>query len=219
MLALLALVVSIGLADSINPSTIAPALYYATTERARSTLTSFTVGVFVVYFAGGVAVLLGGRELVTSLAPDLGARAEHFAELGGGVLLLGVGASAWSMRARVAEQIDRPRTARGRSSLALGAAIMAFELPTAFPYFAAIAAIAASHASVAAQLALVAVYNLLFVLPLLGILAARTVAGARGERVLQALRDWTQRHAPAVVAGTLAAIGLVLLVVGVAGLA
>ena len=80
-------------------------------------------------------------------------------------------------------------------------------------------AIAASHSSVAAQLALVALYNLLFVLPLLGILAVRTVAGARGERVLQALRDWTQRHAPAVVAGTLATIGLVLLVVGAAGLA
>src|SRR5437879_2824450 len=48
---------------------MAPALYYATTGNARSTLTSFAVGVFLVYFAGGVLALVGGRELVTSLAP------------------------------------------------------------------------------------------------------------------------------------------------------
>jgi cytochrome c biogenesis protein CcdA len=219
VLALLSLVVSIGLVDSINPSTIAPALYYATTPRARSTLTGFILGAFVAYFAGGVLVLLGGRELVTSLVPHLSARTTHVVEVGAGVLLLGVAASAWLMRARVADHMGKPHTARARSSFALGAGIMAFELPTAFPYFAAIAAIAASGHSVAAQLALVALYNLLFVLPLVGILAAKTLAGALGERTLQSLRDWTQRNAPAVVAATLAAIGLACLGFGVLALA
>jgi len=208
VLALLALVVSVGLADSINPSTMAPALYYATTGNARSTLTSFAVGVFLVYFAGGVLALVGGRELVTSLAPHPSARVKHEVEVGGGLLLLGVAASVWLTR-----------EARARSSLALGAAIMAVELPTAFPYFAAIAAISASRTSIVAQLGLIGLYSLMFVLPLVGILAARTLAGARGERVLQSVRTWVQRNAPAVLAGTLTAIGLAGVVFGVAGLA
>ena len=219
MLALLALVVSVGLADSINPSTMAPALYYATTGNARSTLTSFAVGVFLVYFAGGVLALVGGRELVTSLAPHPSARVKDEVEVGGGLLLLGVAASVWLMRARVADQVVKPREARARSSLALGAAIMAVELPTAFPYFAAIAAISASRTSIVAQLGLIGLYSLMFVLPLVGILAARTLAGARGERVLQSVRTWVQRNAPAVLAGTLTAIGLAGVVFGVAGLA
>ena len=105
------------------------------------------------------------------------------------------------------------------SSFALGAGIMAFELPTAFPYFAAIATIAASRTSIVVQLGLVGLYNLLFVLPLLGILAARTLAGARGESVLQSMRGWVQRNAPAVFSATLATIGLASLAVGLAGLA
>ena len=65
----------------------------------------------------------------------------------------------------------------------------------------------------------VGVVLLIIVLPLVGILAARTLAGARGERVLQSVRTWVQRNAPAVLAGTLTAIGLAGVVFGVAGLA
>jgi hypothetical protein len=96
---------------------------------------------------------------------------------------------------------------------------MAVELPTALPYFAVIGAVAASRSSIPAQLALVAVYNVLFVLPLAGILAIRTLTGPKGERLLLALRDWTQRNAAAVLAGTLAVVGAVCLAIGIAGLA
>lgn len=219
MLALLALVVTVGLADAINPSTIVPALYYATTARARSALIAFACGALIVYFVGGALVLFGGKEIVTSLLPHIGERAEHLAEVGGGTLLLAVAAVAWLMRDRVADHAARPRTAGPRSAFALGAGIMAVELPTAFPYFAVIATIAASNSNVAAQLGLVALYNLLFILPLLGLLAARAVAGERGERLLQSMRLWVQRHAAAVLAATLSAIGLAGIVIGAAGLA
>ena len=47
MLTLALLVASIGLADSVNPSTIVPALWLASSPRARG-LASYTLGVFVV---------------------------------------------------------------------------------------------------------------------------------------------------------------------------
>ena len=50
MLRLVGIVISIGLADSLNPSTIAPALYLATGERGRERVAEFTFAVFAVYF-------------------------------------------------------------------------------------------------------------------------------------------------------------------------
>ena len=59
MLRLIGIVVSIGLADSINPTTIGPALYLATGERARGRVAEFTFAVFAVYFLGGAAIAVG----------------------------------------------------------------------------------------------------------------------------------------------------------------
>jgi hypothetical protein len=218
VLALLGLVASIALADSINPSTIVPALFLATGSRPRAAVTAFAIGVLAVSFAGGVLVLLGGRELVESL-PGVGGRTGHWLEAGGGAALIAIAAGVWLMAPRVADRAPgAPRARRPWSAAALGAGIMLVELPTAFPYFAAIAAIAASDAALGTQLALVGVYDVLFVLPVVAILVALTVAGARGERLLGSMRGWTQRNAPAVLAGTLTAIGLALLAVGLTGL-
>ena len=56
MLRLIGIVISIGLADSLNPTTIGPALYVATGERARERVAEFTLAVFAVYFLGGAAI-------------------------------------------------------------------------------------------------------------------------------------------------------------------
>jgi cytochrome c biogenesis protein CcdA len=219
MIALLGLVASIALADSINPSTVLPALYYATSRRPRVALASFALGVLVVAFAGGLVVLVGGRELVQSVLPDPGRRTTAWLEVGGGVLLLAISASVRLVSERVADRVTAPPGGGPLSAAAVGAGIMAVELATALPYFAAIAAITASDAGLAAQVGLLAVYDLLFVLPVLAILAARAFAGERGDRVLQAMRGWTQRNAAAVLAATLAVIGVACVAVGAIGLA
>ncbi len=53
MLRLIGLVVSIGIADSVNPTTIGPALYLSTSEGARMKVIEFTGAVFAVYLLGG----------------------------------------------------------------------------------------------------------------------------------------------------------------------
>ena len=69
MLRLIGIVISIGLADSLNPSTIAPALYLATGENARNRVAQFTAGVFAVYFLGGAAIAVGAGQLIRPLLP------------------------------------------------------------------------------------------------------------------------------------------------------
>ena len=91
MLALALLVVSIAVADSLNPGTIAPALYFATSAHpARKTL-AFAAGVFAVNLVGGIALLLGPGRLVLGALPHPGADAKQLAELGlGAAALAGV---------------------------------------------------------------------------------------------------------------------------------
>ena len=67
MLRLAGIMISIGLADSLNPSTLGPGLYMASVKDGRERLAKFTLGAFTAYFVGGVAIALGPdvfRELL-----------------------------------------------------------------------------------------------------------------------------------------------------------
>jgi hypothetical protein len=69
MLRLMIVVASIGLADSLNPTTIAPALYIATGDEPRKQILEFTVAVFLVYLIGGLIIDFGPGHLLLALVP------------------------------------------------------------------------------------------------------------------------------------------------------
>ena len=92
----------------------------------------------------------------------------------------------WIHRRRVAGGMSREPPGGALGAAGLGAGIILAELPTAFPYFAALAAIVGSTADLAGQLELVALFNVAFVLPLLVIIGVRAFAGPRSEAVLDA---------------------------------
>ena len=144
MLRLLGLMISIGLADSLNPTTIAPALYMATGDKARSRVIWFTASVFGVYFLGGALIAIGPGQLIRALVPHLPRAVQFSVEIAVGVALMISAALLWRNRHRLCARGLPAVNPRRRSSALLGATITAVELPTAFPYFAAIAAILAS---------------------------------------------------------------------------
>jgi cytochrome c biogenesis protein CcdA len=205
MLRLIGVVVSIGLADSLNPSTIAPALYLAAGDRPQERVTEFTVGVFAVYFLGGVVIALGPGQLLLSLVPHPGPHVRHGLEVAAGVALLAGSAYLWRHRERLGERKVPEFDPHGRSSWVLGATITAVELPTAFPYFAAIAAVVGSGLGPIRQLVLLLLFNVCFVLPLLGIIATLTLGGDHAQSMLATGRNFLERHWPQV----LAIVGLV----------
>ena len=216
MIALAALVLSIGLADSINPSTVAPALYLALGRDAVKSLAGFTAGVFSVYLLGGIAITLGPGRAV----PHPGPRVTHLIELGLGGGTLVVALALWLSRARIARRITSGKGRVGQgSSFLLGATIMAVELPTAFPLFAAIAAIIASGRGPVTQVLLLVLFNAALVAPLLAILALRARAGARGQARLETLQLWLERSAPVLLPALALVIAVALLLVGGIGLA
>jgi cytochrome c biogenesis protein CcdA len=219
MFRLIGVVVSIGLADSLNPSTIAPALYLATGENARERVTEFTIAVFLVYLAGGVAVALGPGQLLLSLVPKPGPNVRHILELLAGIAMLVAAALLWRNRARLATRKPPDFDPHGRSSWVLGASITAVELPTAFPYFAAIAAVVGSGLDPLRQFVLILLFNVCFVLPLLGIIATLTFGGSHADRLLAIGRGFLQRYWPQVLAGLALLAGVFIVLLGATGLA
>ncbi len=219
MIRLLGVVVSIGLADSMNPSTIAPALYLATGEHARRSVIQFTAGVFVVMFAGGAIVALGPGQALLALVPRPHPTARYIIEVVAGVVML-VGAGVlWYQRRSLAQRELPTPSAGGKSSALLGVTIGAVELPTAFPYFAAIAAIVGSGYGPGHQLVYLALYNACFVLPMLLILATLTFAGDRAETMLTRGRDLLQKYWPMLLAVLALLAGIFVTLLGITGLA
>lgn len=219
MLRLISIVISIGLADSLNPSTIAPALYLATGENARNRVAQFTAGVFAVYFVGGAAIAIGAGQLIRPLLPHPHHHITSIIEIAVGTAMIAAAAMIWRHRATLARRDPPDFDPQGKSSWVLGASITAVELPTAFPYFAAIAAIVGSGLGPVRDLVLLLLFNVCFVLPLLGIVGILTFADDRAEQMLATAREFLQRHWPTVLAGLALVAGLFVVTLGVTGLA
>jgi cytochrome c biogenesis protein CcdA len=82
-----------------------------------------------------------------------------------------------------------PTASRPLAVFALGTAVTILELPTALPYLAAIGAITRADLAVADWLPLLMLYNLIFVLPPVVLLAGHVALDQRAEVVLGRLRQ------------------------------
>ncbi|MBV8734952.1 MAG: GAP family protein [Solirubrobacterales bacterium] len=219
MLRLVAVVCSIGLADSLNPSTIAPALYLASGPHPRRQVFQFTVGVFSVYLLGGLIIDFGPGHLLLALVPHPHHRVAFILELVAGVAMITAGVFLWGYRRQLAARSMPTPKATGRSSILLGAGIMVFELPTAFPYFAAIATIVGSDVGPIRQIILLVLFNICFVLPLIAILVTLRIAGPRADAILTRARAKLEAHWPKVLAAVALLAGVFVTLLGATGLA
>jgi cytochrome c biogenesis protein CcdA len=217
MLRRIGVAISVGLADSINPSTVGPALFMATAPRPVARVSQFTTGIFGVNLLAGLVLTIGPGRLLLGLAPHPRGTVKHVIELVAGIVLLLVAAALWLGRRSLARH-ELPTGRGGKSALVAGATIAVVELPTAAAYFAVIGTIVASTTSIPEQILLLALYNIAFVAPLLAIVAVLLFAGPRAEQWLQRGGAWVQRRWPLVVAVLLVLVGGVLTLLGGSGL-
>jgi cytochrome c biogenesis protein CcdA len=211
MVGALLIVSAIAAVDSLNPGTIAPALVFAVSPHGRRRVLEFALAFFLVNVVGGILLVLGPAKWLFDLIPSLGEDLKRVLELVGGAALLIAAALLFAFRERLIarDEGDAP-TPRAGSAFIAGVGIAAAELPTALPYFAAIAAIEAAHVSFAEEVILIVVFNAIFLAPIVAIaLLIKLFPGAIG-----ALQRWMARHWPEVLAGILAVAGVVLLVIG-----
>jgi cytochrome c biogenesis protein CcdA len=219
MIRLIGLVVSIGLADALNPTTIAPALLLAAGENPRRNVAHFTLGVFCVFFVGGAAVALGPGELILDAVPTPHHTARHIVEIIAGVMVLFVAGYVWRNRVRLANRpLPQPPVSNRRSGILLGITISVVELPTAFPYFAAITAIIGAGTRPPSVILLLLLFNFCFILPLLMILAVLWLAHDRATEILGRWRRRLTSNWPVLLSGAAALAGTISILIGVSGL-
>ncbi len=218
MKALALLVLGIALVDGLNPSTIAPALVLAVKQRGVVLVSLFTLGVFAPSLAAGLLVVAGPGQALIDLIPHLGPLAKQLFEIGAAVVLAVLAWILWIHRHRVAGGMSREPPGGAMGAAGLGAGIILAELPTAFPYFAALAAIIGSSAGLAGKLELVVLFNVAFVLPLLVIVGVRAFAGPRSEALLALTRGALERYAGVILPFVVGLIAAVLFILGLVGI-
>jgi cytochrome c biogenesis protein CcdA len=206
-----------GLADSLNPATIAVAIVLATGRRPVPRLLLYTFGTWATYLAGGLLLVLGPARFLHSLLHRRPTTAGHVLEIVIGTI--GVAAAVWlwtrrgdSIEKRVPTEVSRPR------ALLIGAGITLIDLPTALMYFAAIALIARADISTTAEVTLLVVFNVAYVIPLLAVALLAGVLGPRAAPQLEAMRGFVARWGPRLLALLTGGGGAYILVKGVIGL-
>ncbi|MDX6503657.1 MAG: hypothetical protein QOE29_782 [Gaiellaceae bacterium] len=219
MLQLLVLVAFVALVDSLNPTTVGPALYLATAADARRSVAAFTAGVLGVSLAGGLVLTFGPGRLLIGAVPHPSSQLKHEIELACGLAALLIALVLWLIRGRLSAHVDQKAHQVERSSLLLGAGIMLVELPTAFPYFAVIAAIVSSEVSAPEELLLLVLFNAIFVAPLLAILVMRLLADDNAVSRLERLRATLHRRMGVLLPLVVLLVAVVLLALGGVGLA
>ncbi|MGH2896902.1 MAG: GAP family protein [Solirubrobacteraceae bacterium] len=217
MLAAATVVAALGVADSINPVTILVAMYLGSGPDPARRLGGFISGVFTAYLIGGLALMLGPAELLRGGLAGVEIPGMDAAALVAGVGLMAVAVAVWTRRNRLARVRLPDGLARPRSALALGALVTVLDLPTAFPYFGAIAVIVNGDMPMVAQLILLGLFNALYVLPLALVLVAHLAFGARSHALLARVRAAVARIAAPLLAAGAGAAGAALVARGAGG--
>ena len=212
VLAAAAIVAGIAAVDSLNPGTLGPALVLAVSEHPVRRILEFGISFFAVNFAGGVLLALGPGHWLFSHIPS----PSDAVLVAAGAVLIGGAIALLALRKRLTRPRDRdkPKRRMSGSALLLGGGIALAELPTALPYFAALAALGAADLSVPADIALVALFNVIFLAPVFGLALLIRFFPDTWERFVNPVRAWMSRHWPYVLAGLLGAGGVALVVAG-----
>jgi cytochrome c biogenesis protein CcdA len=188
----------------------------ATTERPVLRLAGYIAGIFGVYFLGGLLLTLGPSELIRTATSHPSGIGFDIVFIVGGLIALGFAAWVFLHRSDAAKvpNVD----VRPRSAVVLGAGITAVDLPTAFPYFAAIVAILGEDVSVPYEVALLVLFNVAYVAPIIVIAVVAAVLGERAEAPLLKIRAFVTRWSPVVLAVLSLGVGIAALYAGIRGL-
>jgi len=176
--------------DSINPSAIVVTLYLLSTAGSRALVRVgvYVTTIFITYLLLGVMMVLGIESLLPFFGGVLRSRTGFIAQCLAGLVLLVYGLTASTSR-QPTPVVARPSASTHAALVMLGVTVTAMELPTAVPYFAAIALISEAALPIRAWLPLLGIYNVIFVLPPIALLVGHLVLQDRLAESYAALRQ------------------------------
>jgi cytochrome c biogenesis protein CcdA len=184
---------ALALVDSINPSALVVTLYLLSGERATAHVAVYVAAIFLTYLALGVALMSGLDAVLPSLRMVTSGQVGFILQG-----LVGLAMLVYALRAP-ATAAAAPRVAPSARTLTaiaiLGVTVTGLELPTAVPYFGAIALLTSADLAPTQWLPLLVLYNAIFVLPPVLLLAGHLAFGRRLEARYAELRERLQAGA------------------------
>ena len=183
-------VLVLAVIDSINPSAIVVTLYLLSIAGSRALVqVAVYVGtIFITYLTLGVIMVAGIGSLLPSLGGVLRGWTGLIVQTLVGLVLL-VYSLTPSANRQSSPVVARPSARTFAALVMLGVSVTAMELPTAIPYFAAIALISEARLPIRAWAPLLGIYNVIFVLPPIALLAGHLVLQRRLAEPYAALRQ------------------------------
>lgn len=218
MLELLTILTPIALLDStsIVPLCIVILVVLLAGPRPLLKSASFILGIFVVYLACGMLVLLGLESVLDELraytirlwkSPET---EELILQMLIGLVLCAVGLR---MAFRGKRSTEKP-VATGMTTVqafGAGAVLTIVGLPGAVPYLAAIELVLREHLSLKREILVLGYYNAVFVAPLAAIVGVHLALGERGRSVLDGTRRFLDAWGHRVILVLLIVLGALLI--------
>lgn len=195
-MSLLGYLVAIAAIDSLNPTATAIQVYLLTTPKPIVRSLTFITGIFLAYWTVG---LLGTLGLARFIQWVLTIQREwvDVIQFILGIALLYIGCTLNSSPNSNQSLKNKPNSLQPIHTFVLGTSVTLLEAPTAFPYLAAIERIVHVKLSLPDLVRLLSIYNLIFVMPLFGLLVIYMAFQGKSaellKRINQAITAWSPK--------------------------
>jgi cytochrome c biogenesis protein CcdA len=198
----------IALIDSINPNAVAVQVYLLSTPQPVVRSLAFILGDFTAAMIAGLILAFGIAQIFVSL----------FGQIGDGLLILQfilgmvlLWAGLNIRRLMQQPQTKQPRSLKPIQTFWFGLTMALIEAPTALPFLAAIERITRANLSVLETIAAITLYCVVFVLPLVILLAAYIFLRDRASSFIQASQRTISNWFPKIFKVVLILLGIVLI--------
>ena len=213
-MSLLGYIVAIAAVDSLNPTATALQIYLLTTPKPVGRSIALISGIFVAYWTVGLLATVGLARLI-QWAFLTYSECISLIQCILGIALLYVGWTLNSSSNAHQPLKKKPNSLQPIHTFFLGMSVTLLEAPTALPYIAAIERIAQARLSFYDLAGVLSIYNLVFVMPLIGLLSIYIAFQDRRTELLKRINQSITKWTPTILRVLLLVTGSVLLVSGI----
>lgn len=218
MIDLLITLISLALVDCLNPATISTqAFLLIGTQKPQRRAIAHALGVYVSYFLIGFLIVFGLGELLKPLLTYTLGTVEYAILLVVGSVLIFL---AYRMNSKdqstIGKYMDKVRNLSPAKTFFFGFFSTFMDIPTAFPYFAAIALLIGVQLPFMGLTALLLIYDFIYILPLLILVGVYLVTRGKCASLLQRINDKITMWSVKIAKPFLILIGALLIVASIA---
>jgi hypothetical protein len=207
--------IALGIADALNPFSIAAVVYLLTTDKPFERSATFIIGTFLFYFIGGIAMMEGWTQILKNILPVLPVWIPILFYVIAGIACLAI---AQHLRLRAKKGDGKQYVSIANLSLRtiflFAIASTLSDLPTAIPYFVALDIIAHGDSGIIKKIGLLSLYNLIYIGPLALLLIIKMSADERVPAVFLKIRQGIEWSFAKLLPPLIALFGMYLLASG-----